>query len=74
MFLRQYALGLYGGYPARQDVLLWLPALEIRSGRAEAAFTLSDAVTTYRVLLHGHDASGRLGFAEGKLRVLPARK
>jgi hypothetical protein len=64
--LRQFAT------PPPRDVLLWLPALDLRRGTASASFPPPDA-TTYRVLLYGHDATGRLGFTEGPLRVPPPR-
>jgi hypothetical protein len=61
-------------YARPPDTVLWQPALEIRGGRARVGFILPDVAATYRVLLYGHDGSGRLGFAEGTLLVQPARR
>jgi hypothetical protein len=35
---------------------------------------LGDGVTTYRVLIFGHDLEGRLGFYEGQFQAAPPRK
>jgi hypothetical protein len=72
--LRQYIHKASALRPDRQDLLLWMPDLNLADGQATLHFTLSDLVTDYRVLLFGHDAAGRLGFAEGTLRVQPASK
>jgi hypothetical protein len=54
-----------------QDTLLWVPALDAPGGRAAAAFDLSDKVTTFRILVYGHTADGRLGLARGELVSQP---
>jgi hypothetical protein len=55
----------------RQETVLWLPALDAAGGRAAASFDLSDNVTTYRILVYGHTADGRLGLARGQLVARP---
>jgi hypothetical protein len=52
------------------ETLYWHPALVTSDGTVEVAFDLSDAVTTFRVLVWGHDvAGGRLGEATTKIIV-----
>ena len=64
--------------PDLQETVLWSPALRADGGKAQASFDLSDSLTTYRVLVYGHDADGRLGVVQGKLEAgppaLPAEK
>jgi uncharacterized protein YfaS (alpha-2-macroglobulin family) len=70
--LQAYA---YRREPARPELpadVLWHPAVVLTNGRAQVSFDLPASVTTYRVLLHAHSPSGRLGSAEGKLEVRPA--
>jgi uncharacterized protein YfaS (alpha-2-macroglobulin family) len=65
----------YRREPARPELpadVLWHPTVELKNGRAQVSFDLPASVTTYRVLLHAHSPSGRLGSAEGKLEVRPA--
>jgi hypothetical protein len=58
--------------PDFQDTVLWSPVLVAKGGRAEASFNLPDNITTYRILVYGHTADGRLGVAHGKLVSQPA--
>jgi hypothetical protein len=74
VYLRSYAHRAVTDGPDLADTLLWQPALLLHDGRAQAGFVLSDRITTYQVLLYGHDAAGRLGFAQGTLAVRPAAK
>lgn len=71
-FVREYAYReMENAATHDQDTLLWQPALTIQQGQAATLpFDVPDN-RRYRVLLLGHDASGRLGFVEGPL---PARQ
>jgi hypothetical protein len=51
------------------DTVLWLPALEAPNGTAALRFDLPGRATTYRLLLYGHDAAGRLGVFRGRLEA-----
>jgi hypothetical protein len=72
--LRQYIHQAPALRPDRQELLLWLPDLDLSAGRASLRFALSDLATDYRILLFGHDATGRLGFAERTLHIQAAPK
>jgi uncharacterized protein YfaS (alpha-2-macroglobulin family) len=45
------------------ETLFWHPALVLHEGKAQVSFDLSDANTSFQVLLVGHAADGRLGAA-----------
>lgn len=52
------------------DTLLWHPNLFLRDGTAEVRFEIpAGQAITYRVLLLGHDASGRFGIFETRIDV-----
>ena len=53
------------------DTLLWHPALFLPGGSAQVAFDVPAVPGTFRVLLIGNTADGRLGFYEGRLEVQP---
>jgi hypothetical protein len=53
------------------DTLLWHPGLVLSAGSAQIAFDVPAAAGSYRVLLFGNTADGRLGFYEGRLDVQP---
>ncbi len=53
------------------DTLLWDPSVYLPSGSAQVAFDVPAVAGTYRVLLIGNTADGRLGFYEGHLEVQP---
>jgi hypothetical protein len=55
------------GFPYAPDTVLWVPALRLESGSARVSFDLPGQVTTYRILVYGHDPQGRLGVLHGKL-------
>jgi hypothetical protein len=54
-----------------QDTLLWHPALFLPDGTAQIGFDVPMSAGTYRVLLIGNTADGRLGFYQGQLEVQP---
>jgi hypothetical protein len=68
-FSREYAHQHSLGSRDVQDTVLWHPVLQTTDGQANVSFDLSSSVTTYRVLIYGHDASGRVGSYRGKLDV-----
>ncbi len=43
------------------ETLCWRPALVLANGKAEVAFDLSDAATTFQALAFAHTLDGRLG-------------
>jgi hypothetical protein len=53
------------------DTLLWHPSLFLASGSTQVAFDVPSSAGSYRVLLFGQTADGRLGFYEGRLDVQP---
>ncbi len=57
------------------ETVLWCPVLEVGpDGTVELpSFTLSDSGKTYRVLIYGHSASGRLGAVTRTIQSQPAR-
>jgi hypothetical protein len=62
-----------------QDTVFWHPALVTQGGEVQVTFDLSSIPTSYRVLLYGHTADGRLGGFQGRLTtrqptLSPARK
>jgi polyhydroxyalkanoate synthesis regulator phasin len=66
---REYA---YQNVPGTlPDTLLWHPALAVTEGSVQVSFDVPNGPGTYRVLLLGHDATGRLGYYEGRLEVEP---
>ncbi|MCC6419571.1 MAG: zf-HC2 domain-containing protein [Gemmataceae bacterium] len=65
--VREYAHRQAQGTFDFQDTLYWHPALVLPAGEAAIEFDLSSSLTTYRLLLYGHSASGRLGVHEMKL-------
>jgi alpha-2-macroglobulin-like protein len=67
--LRPYAHQHVPGTLEYQDTVFWHPALFAADGTARLQFDLSSASTTYRLLLFGHDGSGRLGAFHGKLQA-----
>ena len=56
-----------------QDTVFWHPALVTNGGEVQVTFDLSSVPTSYRVLLYGHTADGRLGGFQGRLTDAPAR-
>jgi hypothetical protein len=52
-----------------QDLVLWHPLLHATDGTARVAFDLNGQPTTYRVILYGHTAGGRLGVFHGQLQA-----
>jgi hypothetical protein len=69
VLIREYAHKLFRSGPDFQDTLLWQPALFAPDGTVQFSFDLSQSVTSYRVLVHGHSPSGRLGTYQGELKV-----
>jgi hypothetical protein len=58
--------------PLSADTILWNPVLPTKDGVAQVKFDLPQrGATTYRVLVQGHSATGRLGAVQSKLEVLP---
>jgi hypothetical protein len=53
------------------DTLLWDPSVQLPAGSAQVAFDVPASAGTYRVIVIGHTADGRLGFYEGLLDVQP---
>ena len=51
------------------DTVFWDPLLPAADGTATLRFDLSGNPATYRVVLYGHDAAGRLGVYLGKLEA-----
>lgn len=54
-----------------QPTLLWHPQLRITGGQGSVAFDVPQGPATYRLLIYGHSAEGRLGFAESRIEVQP---
>jgi hypothetical protein len=54
-----------------QDTVFWHPALVTQGGAVQVTFDLSSVPTSYRVLLYGHTADGRLGGFQGRLTTRP---
>jgi hypothetical protein len=67
--LVEYAHKHRSGAPDLQDTLFWHPALHAAGGQAHLHFDLADGARTYRLLLFGHDATGRLGTFQGKIKA-----
>ena len=63
-FAHQYAPELLS------DTLLWRPTLWLEGGDIEVHFGIASGNATYRVLLLGHNRTGRFGFYETRLDVL----
>jgi anti-sigma factor RsiW len=53
----------------QQDLVLWQPLLFAEDGTALVRFDLSGKATTYRILIYGHTANGRLGAYQGKIEA-----
>jgi hypothetical protein len=53
------------------DTLLWHPALWLTNGTGEIRFDIAAGQASYRILLLGHTTTGRFGFHESRLDVLP---
>lgn len=68
-YFREYAHQHATGTRDMQDTVLWHPALFAADGQITVPFELSDNVTTYRVLIYGHTATGRLGVYQGQVEV-----
>lgn len=68
-YFREYRYDA-GPRPTLEGTLLWHPALFAAPGKASVSFDLPAASTSYRILLYGHDAEGRLGQWQSSL---PAR-
>jgi hypothetical protein len=62
---REFAQRNQAGFDA-QPTLLWHPNLRLELGQAQVAFDVPAVPTTYRVLIFGHDADGRIGFHENR--------
>jgi len=62
---REFAQRNQAGFDA-QPTLLWHPNLRLEQGQAQVAFDVPSVPTTYRVLIFGHDAEGRIGFHENR--------
>jgi hypothetical protein len=60
---------MQAGAADSQDTVFWDPLLPAADGTATLRFDLSGSPATYRVLLYGHDAAGRLGVYLGKLEA-----
>jgi hypothetical protein len=62
--LREYThvhdRNISGTRPDLADVLFWNPVLVLPDGTAEITFDLTDAATTYQVLVAGHTLDGRI--------------
>jgi hypothetical protein len=67
--LREYAHINTVGVQDYQDTVLWYPALVTENGTAKVSFELSGKETTYRIVVNGHTANGRLGVFHGKLQA-----
>jgi hypothetical protein len=50
-----------------QDTVFWHPALFTQGGEVRVEFDLSSVPTSFRVLLYGNTADGRLGGFQGRL-------
>jgi len=57
--------------PTQADTLYWHPILVAENGSAQISFGLPGNITSYRVLLYGNSASGRLGVFQAQLDVRP---
>jgi len=51
------------------DTIVWFPALVTENGVMSLNFPVPNLAATYRVIVHGHSADGRLGYFEGNLEV-----
>ncbi|MSQ94338.1 MAG: hypothetical protein EXR98_07255 [Gemmataceae bacterium] len=51
------------------DTLLWHPTLLLPNGSAVVQFDMANGQATYRVMLLGHNTTGRFGFHEMRLDV-----
>jgi hypothetical protein len=51
------------------DTIYWHPVLVLPEGKGTSKFDLPDSVTTYRILVAGHTADGRLGSATREIAV-----
>jgi hypothetical protein len=67
--LQEYVHRRRTGGPDFQDTLFWHPSLHAAGGTARLRFDLADGARTYRLLLYGHDAAGRLGTYRGKIEA-----
>ncbi|GEM_PF-4504880 len=52
-----------------QPTLLWHPQLKIENGQATLRFDVPQGPASYRLLIYGHTADGRLGFHESRMDV-----
>jgi hypothetical protein len=52
---------------AQPEMLLWYPNLSATDGSASVVFDLPAKVATYRVVIYGNTADGRLGVYHGKV-------
>src|SRR5258708_32682818 len=64
--VREYAhVRSHGVDPSQRhdatETVYWNPVLVMADGKAEAAFDLSDQVTSFEVIAYGHTLDGRLG-------------
>ncbi len=55
--------------PLQPPMVLWQPLLTAADGTARVTFDTGGKSTTYRILIVGHTADGRVGVYEGKLKV-----
>jgi hypothetical protein len=67
--LRAYMHRNLPAAPNFPDTVFWDPLLPAADGTATLRFDLPGRPATYRVLLYGHDAAGRLGVYLGKLEA-----
>jgi hypothetical protein len=67
--LRAYMHRNLPAAPNSPDTVFWDPLLPAADGTATLRFDLPGRPATYRVLLYGHDAAGRLGVYLGKLEA-----
>jgi hypothetical protein len=66
---RQYAYANSQPGGISTGLLLWQPLLTAADGTARVGFDLPANITTYRILIQGHTADGRLGVYHGKLEA-----
>jgi hypothetical protein len=51
------------------DTLLWHPDLVLENGNGVISFDLPPYASAYKIIVIGHDAHGRLGYAESSFEV-----
>jgi uncharacterized membrane protein YgcG len=66
-FLRQYANSAKVPALDQHGLILWQPLLTAENGTARVNFDLPGNAATYRLVIYGHTADGRLGSYRGTL-------